>query len=545
MKRDLCKTALFEVLRLSARFLRQAQISVLEILYIFLWLKFSPSLNSNINYHFSKVLKLYFKLIFIIFLAFSIASFFAVKAVYADNVRMPVWAGKFYPATQSDLKQTIETLTRKSKKTTVNIPPNMKLRAIILPHAGYVYSGFTAAHSSFVLSENQFNNVVLLGPDHRVGFKNCAISNANGYQTPLGFISLHEDTKILLKKSNLFQYILKFDEVEHSLEVILPFLQHYLKNFELVPIVIGRPYEINAITDAIEPLLDSNTLIVVSSDLSHFLPYSEAVSTDKETINMILNYKSKELKKRKNCACGKVPILILMEIGRRQEWKPLLLNYTNSGDTAGDRSNVVGYAAIAYFSEASLSKKQGQALVKLARKTIMEKLGKKMEFDKARQLSDTLTDDCYKERSGTFVTLKINGRLRGCIGSLTSNESIRTGITHNALNAAFRDPRFPPLTADEFEHVDIEISILTKPQPLVYTNYSDLIAKLRVNIDGVIIRKGHTGSTFLPQVWKQLPEPDIFLSHLCAKAGLSADSWKNTKLEVLTYQVQYFGLTKK
>ncbi|MBW1821026.1 MAG: AmmeMemoRadiSam system protein A, partial [Deltaproteobacteria bacterium] len=179
-------------------------------------------------------------------------------------------------------------------------------------------------------------------------------------------------------------------------------------------------------------------------------------------------------------------------------------------------------------------------LVKLAHKTIMEKLGKKIPSDKARQLSDALTDNCFKERRGTFVTLKIDGRLRGCIGSLTLNESILRGIRRNALNAAFRDPRFPPLTTDEFEHVDIEISILTKPQPLEYTDYSDLLSKLRVNIDGVIIRKGRAGATFLPQVWKQLPEPDIFLSRLCAKAGLSADSWKNTKLEVLTYQVQYF-----
>jgi len=236
---------------------------------------------------------------------------------------------------------------------------------------------------------------------------------------------------------------------------------------------------------------------------------------------------------------------MLMEIARRRQWQPVLLHYSNSGDTAGDRSKVVGYAAIAYFSKTSLNQKQGEILVKLARKTIMENLGKKMASDEAGQLSDALTDDCYKERRGTFVTLKISGRLRGCIGSLTSNESIRAGITRNALNAAFKDPRFLPLTADEFEHVDIEISILTKPQPLEYTDYSDLLSKLRVNVDGVIIRKGRAGATFLPQVWKQLPEPQKFLSHLCAKAGLSVDSWKNTKLEVSTYQVQYFGLTKK
>jgi len=487
----------------------------------------------------------YLKSFLISFFTFSLVSLFAFESFPADNIRMPVWAGKFYPAKQSELKQMIESLTKKAKQTTVKIPPNKELKAIILPHAGYIYSGFTAAHASHVLSEKQFNKVILLGPDHRVGFRNCAISNVKGCQTPLGLIKLHEDTKILLKKSNLFQYIQPFHEIEHSLEVIIPFLQYYLNDFELVPIVMGRPFEINSIVDAIEPLLDLDTLLVVSSDLSHFLPYSEAVARDKETIDIILNGKPEEFIKRENCACGKIPILILMEIARRREWQPVLLNYTNSGDTAGDRSKVVGYAAVAYFGKASLSQKQGQALVKLASITIMEKLGRKMLPDQASRLSADLKDSCFNEHCGTFVTLKIDGRLRGCIGSLTSNESILTGIRRNALNAAFRDPRFPPLTTDEFEHVDIEISILTKPQPLEYTDYSDLLSKLRVDIDGVIIRKGRAGSTFLPQVWKQLPQPDNFLSHLCAKAGLSADSWKNTNLEVLTYQVQHFGLTQK
>jgi len=308
---------------------------------------------------------------------------------------------------------------------------------------------------------------------------------------------------------------------------------------------MGRPSEINAIADVIEPLLDLDTLLVVSSDLSHFLPYSKAVTKDKGTIDIILNDKPEKLKKRENCACGKIPILILMEIARRRQWQPVLLHYSNSGDTAGDRSKVVGYSAIAYFGETSLSQKQGQVLVKLARKTIMQQLGQKISPDESRHLSDALKDRFFKKRCGTFVTLKIDGRLRGCIGSLTANESIHTGIIKNALNAAFADPRFLPLTADEFEHVDIEISILTKPQPLEYTDYSDLLSKLRVNVDGVIIRKGRAVATFLPQVWKQLPEPQKFLSHLCAKAGLSVDSWKNTKLEVSTYQVQYFGLTKK
>jgi AmmeMemoRadiSam system protein B/AmmeMemoRadiSam system protein A len=482
----------------------------------------------------------YFKPLRVIVFAFFFVSLFALQSFSSENIRMPVWEGKFYPATQSKLKQTIERLTQKAKRTSTNIPPNKELKAIILPHAGYIYSGSTAAYASLVLSEKQFKKVVLIGPDHRIGFRNGAISNANGYQTPLGLIRFHRDVN-LLKKSNLYQTIEKHYDIEHSLEVILPFLQYYIKDFKLIPIVMGHPPDIDVYADSIEPLLDPDTLLVVSSDLSHYLPYSEAVVRDKETIDLIIYDKPNKLKIKDNRACGKTPILILMEIARRQNWKPVLLDYTNSGDTAGDRSRVVGYAAIAYFSGPTLSQKQGQVLVELARRTIMKKLNQKTLPDETRQLSAALKDSCYNDHCGTFVTLKIDGRLRGCMGSLTSNESIRTGIKRNALNAAFGDPRFPPLTADEFEDVDIEVSILTKPQPLEYTDYTNLRLKLRKNIDGVIIRKGRAFATFLPQVWKQLQQPDLFLSHLCAKAGLSADSWKNTKLEILTYQVQYFG----
>ena len=138
------------------------------------------------------------------------------------------------------------------------------------------------------------------------------------------------------------------------------------------------------------------------------------------------------------------------------------------------------------------------------------------------------------------MTLTINKQLRGCIGNLDSTDSIVDGIERNAINAAFRDPRFPPLKADELNRVDIEVSILTEPQPLEYRDSKDLLSKLRVNVDGVILRKGSASATFLPQVWEQLPQPETFLSHLCTKAGLPADTWRKGNLDILTYQVQCF-----
>ncbi len=249
---------------------------------------------------------------------------------------------------------------------------------------------------------------------------------------------------------------------------------------------------------------------------------------------------------RDNAVCGKIPILIIMNLARLNDWHPVFLHYSNSGDTAGARSRVVGYTVIAFYGGSPMqhktdfsrhfSKHQGQILVSLARQTIAEKLGQKpIKLD-----LDTLADMAFQEKRGTFVTLTKKGQLRGCIGSLEASESILNGVKRNAINAAFHDPRFSPLKTDELDKVDIEISILTQTQSLKYSDSKDLLAKLQVNVDGLILRKGSASATFLPQVWEQLPKPKQFLSHLCLKAGLSADTWKNKRLEISTYQVQYF-----
>jgi AmmeMemoRadiSam system protein B/AmmeMemoRadiSam system protein A len=474
-----------------------------------------------------------------------LACLLSAGSVYSGEIRKPVYAGSFYPARPSELTNYIEQLTNQIKSTQIQHPPKASLRAIIMPHAGYIYSGLTAAHASLVLRENQFNRIVMLGPDHRVGFTGGAISDANAYETPLGLTKIHEDAGKLLRLSPLFKSIPISDKREHSLEVVLPFLQHYLKAFELIPIVLG-PGNIDRYASTLDPLLDDRTLLVVSSDLSHYLPYSEAVAKDEETIQTILNLDVNQLVKRDNVACGKIPILITMAIARRNGWHPVFLHYSNSGDTAGDRSRVVGYTVIAFYggtpmqhetdSSQPFSKHQGQILISIARQTIADRLGQQsIKVD-----TNSLSDNAFQEKRGTFVTLTTKGQLRGCIGSLEAGESILTGVKRNAINAAFHDPRFSPLKADELDKVDIEISILSQPQPLKYSDSKDLLSKLRVKIDGVVLRKGSSSATFLPQVWEQLPQPKQFLSHLCLKAGLSADTWKNQPLEISTYQVQYF-----
>jgi hypothetical protein len=479
--------------------------------------------------------------------AFFLTALSATFSHSAETIRKPAYAGSFYPAAKSDIVQMIEVLTLKSKETRFTAPSGKSLKALILPHAGYIYSGLTASHASLVLSGSRFSKVILIGPDHRIGFTGCAISDSDIYETPLNPVRLHNDVLKLKLQKELFRTIPLSDKNEHSLEVVLPFLQTYLKNFELVPIIAGSA-DYGKIADAIDTLIDDGSLLVASSDLSHYMPYRDAVVKDKQTIGMILNLEKERLAKSDNSACGKIPVLTVMSLAGKHGWKPVLIHYSNSGDTAGDRSGVVGYAAIAFYGESSMEKenasniltqKQGETLLKLAKKTISEELGIKPGPGHAPSQAD-LEDKSLARRSGTFVTLKINGQLRGCIGNLEASGTIIDGVKRNALNAAFNDFRFSPLTAKEFEKVDIEVSILSEPKILEYKDSDDLVKKLKPHVDGVIIRKGHASATFLPQVWEQLPRPEQFLSHLCAKAGLSSDSWKKSGLEVLTYNVQYF-----
>ncbi len=189
--------------------------------------------------------------------------------------------------------------------------------------------------------------------------------------------------------------------------------------------------------------------------------------------------------------------------------------------------------------EQNLSNDQGQALVKLARLTLENKL-KQADGQSEAELQTILSDPELQNKQGTFVTLHLQDRLRGCIGSLLPEKPLCESVRENALNAALKDPRFTPLTAAELDKTHIEVSVLTDPQVLDYTDDQDLLARLRPNIDGVILQQGMARATFLPQVWEQLPQTSQFLSQLCLKAGLSADAWKKEHPQILTYQAQYF-----
>ncbi|MDY6906316.1 MAG: AmmeMemoRadiSam system protein B [Thermodesulfobacteriota bacterium] len=472
--------------------------------------------------------------------AFTLSTLLCISLAACAQCREPAVAGRFYPGDPSALTRLINDLTRQAGDTRLRLPDTGRLRALIIPHAGYVFSGFTAAHASLALDDRQLKKIILMGPDHHAGFDGCAVSDADAYRTPLGNVKLHKDAARLRRQSASFSTPPPVSvSREHAIEVILPFLQVWGKDAPIVPLITGN-IQPQIIADHLPPLLSEQTLLIASSDLSHYLPYQTAIQRDKETIEMILDLAPQKILNSSNRACGKIPITVLILLARQYNWKPVFLHYTNSGDTAGMRDKVVGYTVIAFYGGLNMTKKytkkQGKALVALATKTIFERLG--MEASDPEIDVDHEKD--LQAKRGVFVTLTMNGELRGCIGSLTPDEAIITGVRRNAINAAFHDPRFPALTKEEAKQMEVEVSILTEPQPMAYKDSKDLLEKLCPDIDGVIIRKGLARATFLPQVWEQLPTREEFLSHLCNKAGLPGNAWEQPGLEVLTYQVQYF-----
>lgn len=461
------------------------------------------------------------------------------------DVRKSLFAGKFYPSHANEIRSMIEDFRDRISRDELSSYSTKELKALIMPHAGYFYSGWTASHATFLLEESSFNKVIVMGPDHTTGFKGSIVNCADSWHTLLGHIEVHRDAK---KISDEYSFLKSMEEPylrEHSIEVILPFLQYALKEFSLVPVVVGRA-DIDKTAAAMESIIDNDTLIVASSDLSHYLNYSKAKKADRGTIDNILQFKYKKLLQSSNSACGRLPVAVLLRIAEKKGWEPFLIHYSNSGDASGDHGKVVGYSVIAFFKKEheqmnqEFTSQQGETLLNLARITIAEKLGVEVDEERKKTVEQKLDNDIFTIKRGVFVTLHKKGRLRGCIGSLSSDLSVRQGIVDNAVNAAFKDPRFPALDSSELENIDIEVSILTTPKELEYSDSQDLLSKLRPHIDGLIIKRGFRSATFLPQVWEQLPDPKTFLSHLCRKAGLKKNEWRDGTVKVMTYQVRYF-----
>lgn len=452
--------------------------------------------------------------------------------MYSVAVRPAAVAGAFYPGDAPELRADVRRMLAAAGARASGEASRPK--ALIVPHAGYVYSGDVAASAYARLAplRGVVRRVVLLGPCHRVAVRGLALPGSERFATPLGDVPVDAAA---VRDLRAFPQVTESPAAhaqEHSLEVHLPFLQEVLGEFSLVPLAVGAatPEEVAEVLDRLWG--GDETLVVISSDLSHYLPYNTAQLTDRQTVKDML---ALDARIDHEHACGATPVNGLLLLARRKGLVPELLDLRNSGDTAGDKSRVVGYASLA-FSDTGTARRgepdevhKGEVLLPLARATIARQLGLKLS---AREDAAFL-----RETGASFVTLKRDGQLRGCIGSLEARRPLLDDVKHNARAAAFLDPRFRPLSLREFDGIRVEVSLLSAATPIEFRDEEDLLAQLRPEIDGLILEHGGNGGTFLPQVWESLPTPTEFFMHLKNKAGLPMDFW-SADIRVSRYTVE-------
>jgi len=455
----------------------------------------------------------------------------------APSIRPAAVAGYFYPADPTALEAELDRYFAECGGLAKGEPDAVP-KAIIAPHAGTIYSGPIAASAYRLLApaRGRITRVVLLGPAHRVGFRGLAAPSVDAFATPFGPIPL--DRPALDALAALPQ-VRVFDDAhaqEHSLEVHLPFLKTVLGDFTLVPLVVGLagPEEVAELLEKVWG--GPETLIVISSDLSHFHDYDTARRLDGRTCQAIERLDDSVIDG--DGACGVHPISGLLTLCRRKGLTAETLDLRNSGDTAGDKSRVVGYGAWR-FDEPG-----GKGLSDDDQETLLDITEQSIEHGLAHGSAKTLDPNGFsaalQAMGASFVTLKKGGDLRGCIGSLEAHRPLSQDTAANAYSAAFADPRFPALTADEWPAVDISVSVLGEPEPLAPPTEDALLAALRPGIDGLILRDGRHRATFLPQVWESLPAPRDFVGQLKRKAGLATDHWSDS-IRIWRYGSQNFA----
>jgi len=436
----------------------------------------------------------------------------------------PAVAGSFYPAERKELSNMIDDYLGRAQKRNV-----WGIRGLVSPHAGYVYSGPVAAYGYKQLIGSRYDTVIILGPSHHVYFDKVSVGDADYYETPLGKVPISPKVKDMLKEGGLFTYRSDAFAKEHSVEVEIPFLQKVLPPFDVIPIIVGD-VDPRELAEQLSKYVDDDTLVIASSDLSHYKPYDECVKADNITVNAILGL-DYNMMAAQGDACGKIPIMTLMELAKRRGWRTHLMGERNSGDTQGDKSSVVGYSSIAFYD--GLDDAEQQSLLDLAQETLERHYqGGEVQVDES-----TLPAKLLEDR-GCFVTLNKNKELRGCIGHLVAQEKLYRCVIDNALNAALNDGRFEPVSQDELNGIKIEVSVLTAPKPLDHSGPDDLLNKLIPGVDGIILKSGLRQSTYLPVVWEMLPDKVQFLEELCVKQGSPRDCWKTADVE--TYQAQEF-----
>jgi len=463
------------------------------------------------------------------------------------TIRQSAVAGQFYSSDKKELTQMIGQFLNE-----VNLPEREEqIRALIVPHASHAYSGGVAAHGFKVIQGQEIKRIILIGSSHNFYLDKAVIDSHDVWQTVLGQVSLDTDLRDkLVKESSLFQVDSEPHKTEHSLEVEIPFLQTVLSDFKLLPILVNHQLsqnDLDEISQILTKYVDDYTLIIASSDLSHYPPYQQAIYADGQINQAILTGQVdsleeviSQLEKEKitdldTYLCSRAAVEVVMKVAKNIGADQInLLKYANSGDLSfGDPLRVVGYSAISFSGNLNnkLNQEQKKTLLSIARQSVEDYVSKK-------QLSRFSFDDPgLNEHLGAFVTLEKRGQLRGCIGSFEPNLPLYQVVSQMAISAAVNDSRFQPVRVDELDDLEYEISVLSPLRKV------DSWQEIELGKHGVQIKQGIRSGVFLPQVARDNDwDLDEFMGQLCSqKAGLDWECWKDNDLDIYVFTATIFG----
>lgn len=431
------------------------------------------------------------------------------------KIKEPSVANSFYTSNAQDLKLHIDYFKSISKNLY-----KYPTRAVIVPHAGLVYSGRIAYEGISQIDKN-VKNIFIIAPAHRVGFDGLALSTYDAWETPLGVINVNQD--ICKALHDKFGANFNDDSMigEHAIEVEVPIIQYVFKDVKIVPILVGKENPVKISEIIANYYDDTDNAFIISSDLSHFLTDEKAKQTDKATAQMIESGNIAKFSYAQ--ACGAVGIMGLVSFANANKFSMIRIDLANSSEVSEDTSRVVGYGSWFLYegSKDNFIAKYHPGFVIDICKVIL-----KSEFD--QRPMQIVYPQVFDEPGACFVTIEKNGRLRGCIGSITAFRPLITDLVEHTKDAAFKDTRFNPVTEDELPSLKFAVSILTPPVKINFNGEDDLLDKIVPGKDGLIIKDNEHQAVYLPSVWNELRDKKAFLNSLKVKAGLSEDYFSDT-----------------
>lgn len=439
-------------------------------------------------------------------------------------VRAAEAAGQFYPSDPAELSAAVRALLAGAPRVVEG-----GARIVLAPHAGLPYSGAVAA-AAFRQLDPGFDRAVVVASNHfGPPFHGWAVDRSTHWAVPGREVPVAAEARTLAGAVDV-----PGAHRGQMIEIELPFLAEANggRPFELVPVIVGTLDWEGAVrlAGALAAFDRPGTIFVFSVDLSHYHAYDVAAPRDRACLDAVVRMDARDLGR---CDTDGTQVLAAMvELAARLGATPRLVSYANSGDAAGDRARVVGYGAVAFEDRLVLTRDERAALLALARASLERAVREGRPAEVPAEVAGRFPR--LRADRGTFVTLKVGGQLRGCIGSLEAREPLAASVARNALLAALRDGRFSPVKEEELRAIRISISVLDVPRPLAAAGPA-LLARLDAERPGVILEHAGRTSTFLPAVWEQLPEPAGFLAALCEKGGSPPTCWASPSTRLWTY----------